>query len=299
LIKKLIQRDYSNDKVFLISQTSFQDAEAVAMIRDSVQAMLPPSVKISNQDLINLGVRVTQSEKEKEQSVLAKQTDLSETPEPVNITVADTLNNYYLENQFVNPETLKLYPDDSSRFVNSLITIHYASDSIHPFEDNASVVRKNLVILYGKNKSFIMDAMNRLNVLRDTFQLEMIGLPTWENFQDIDLNQMNNMTLTYPSSYFVDYHSPDFRQFEQYFQQSFGTDPDDYGIQGFDITYYFMESLYLYGNRMLRCLDKNPKPGLSTYFQFVPARQNNNSFENRYWNMIRIQNMQRQKISGH
>ncbi len=297
LLKKIIQRDYSNDKVFLISQSFFQDEEAVVRIRDSVKVVLPPSIKIPNRDLINLGMQVTQREKEAEQSMLAKKSDLPDDIQPVHVTMADTLNNYYLENQFVNPESLKLYPDDSSQFTNSLITINYAIDSVHPFENNASVVRKNLVILYGKNKAFIMDAMNRLNVLRDTFQIEMIGLPAWENFQDINLNQMNNLELTYPSSYYVDYQAWNIRKYQQKFRKTFGTDTDNYGILGFDITYYFMESLYLYGNRMLKCLDKNPKVGLSTRFKFVPSRQNSNSFENSYWNMIRIQNLQRKKVS--
>jgi LysM repeat protein len=295
LLTRLIQEDYPNHKVFLIHQNTFQDTELIHSIRDSLQAMLPSNIKIANSRLIDYGIKVTKREKEAEQREALKESDSNEKVEPVQVSLSDTLHFFKMENQVVDPDSLKFFPEDSTQFTNNLTTILYATDSIHPFEQQASVIRQNLVILYGTQKSFVMDAMNRLNVLRDTFNVQMIGLPEWENFSNLDLNQMNNLEVTYPSSYFVDYHSGATQNYLNAFKARFKTDPETYGILGFDISYYFLESLYQYGKRMLNCLDKNPKAGISTEFQFAPSSQNENSFENTYWNLLRISNFEQLK----
>ena len=284
-VSNLIKNDYANDKVFVISQTSYKDAQEVSALRDSIRKVLPDSVYYPNLDLINIGIAVTQ--RNKDENRLEKE---KENPEEVNtipvtkITFSDTLNNYYLENYPVNPEILKDFQYDSSAFANRMIYINYARDSLHPFDANASVLRNNLVVLYGNQKSFIMDAMNRLNVLRDTFNIKMIGLPVWATMGTLDLYQMDNMETTYPDNYYVDYSSPDYKEFNNNFYERYGTSPGRYGVLGFDITYYFLQSVFLYGNHFMQCLPSHKSQGLSTQFKFTSVSPGSASFENTYWN---------------
>ena len=294
-VSHLIQNNYVRDKIFVISQTSYKDAREVSALCDSIQKILPDSVSFPNFDLINTGIAVTQRNKEEEQ--LEKENpDLSDTISVTQITFNDTLSSYYLENQPVNPEILKNEQYDTSTFANRLIYINYARDSLHPFDANASILRNNLVVLYGTNKSFIMDAMNRLNVLRDTFNIKMIGLPAWETISSLNLQQMNNMETTYPESYFVDYTTPEYKQFSAKFYRRYATAPDRYGILGFDITYYFLKSIFLYGNRFMQCLPNHISRGLSTQYKFKPVNTGNNNYENTYWNWLRISNKQLIKL---
>jgi len=295
LLAALIKADYPNHKVFFIRQNTFQDNMLIDQIRDSIQSILPDKIKIPNSQLIDYGIRVTQREKEAAQLAALKESDSDEKPTPIEVSLSDTLHLYKLENQWINPDSLKFFPEDSTLLDNSLTTITYAYDSIHPFENQASVVRNNLIILYGTQKSFVMDAMNRLNVLQDTFPIQMVGVPEWENFSNLDLNQMNNLQVTYPSSYFVDYQNPSVQNYVEDFKSRFKTDPETYGILGFDICYYFMENLFQYGNHMLPCLENSPKAGLSTHFRFTPAMKNENSYENTYWNILRISNFTQRK----
>ncbi len=300
LITSLVKNTFTDQKIFLIYQDSFQDATEINRLRDSLQSTLPATYKIANIKLVDYGIKVTQREKEAEQKEQLNQDKIAGIdeipPQPIQVNISDTLHPYFMENQRVDPETLKLFPEDSTQFDNTIVSIHYAYDSIHPFEENASVLRNNLIILYGTNKSFVMDAMNRLNILRDTFNIQMIGLPEWENFNNMDLKQMNNLNLTYPSSYFIDYQSPTIQSYQNLFKSTFYTDPNRYGVLGFDISYYFMESLFLYGNHMLNCLDKNQRTGLSTQFHFAPSLQNQNSYENTYWNILQIRNFKLFKL---
>ncbi len=296
-VTHLIENEYRGDKVFIVSQTAYKDAQEVSALRDSVRKVLPDSVYYPNLDLINLGIAVTQRTKDEERESLIKENpDVADTLPVTTITFNDTLVNYALEGQPVFPDTLKTAEYDTTAFSNPLIYIDYARDSLHPFEKYASVLRNNLVVLYGDKKSFIMDAMNRLNVLCDTFGIRMIGLPKWETINGMNLYQENNMQVTYPASYFVDFNSTEYRQFSHTFYKRFATSPEKYGVLGFDITYYFLRTLFLYGKKFNACLSGHVEKELSTQFQFKPVNAGNNNFENTYWNWLRIDRLKRIKL---
>lgn len=327
LVQKLVKQYYSKDKVFILAPSAFENTETVNALRDSIQSVLPDSVKYANSQLVKLGIAVTQRERIQEQTELLgqlkaqkemlldelqqnqggglnlrsqlKQTNslLRATEKPIVTTIEDTLRPYFLENQFIQPDSLKTSRiSDTTTFPNSLIQINYMQDSLHPFLDNASVLRNNLVIVYGTNKAFVMDVMNRLNVLADTFNVKMIGVPAWETISNLNDYQMSNLQVTYPSSYYVNNKLPAVQQFDSLFLKNYGTVPRKYGFLGYDITHYFLDALYHYGESMTRCLPDDPQQGLSTKFQFVPSLQNNKSYENKYWNILRIKNMHLNKL---
>ncbi len=302
-IKRLVQNEYKQDKVFVISQNTYSNHKSVSALTDSVLSALPATIKYSNDTLAYLGVEVTQREKLREREELIKLQPLNQKPnsqndsllnalqEPIITKLSDTLQPYILENQPVFPDSLKLFPEDSTTFSNTLVQIYYSQDSLHPFISNASVLRDNLVIIYGNNKAFVMDVMNRLNVIRDTFHIKMIGLPLWENLTNLDLYQMNNLNVTYPSSYFVNYESPAVKALDSLFYKNYGTIAEKYGITGFDITYYFLNALYYYGPKMIRCIPNFPFKGIGTEYHFEAPETNPKNLENNYWNMLRIENL--------
>ena len=296
-VTHLVQNGYPGDRVFVISQTPYKNAVPVSALRDSVRKVLPDSVYYPNFDLINVGIAVTQRTKDQERLDMEKENpDMPDTIPDTKITFNDTLVNYELEGHLVYPDTLKNHQYDTTAFANRLTYINYARDSLHPFDNRASVLRNNLVILYGDQKSFIMDAMNRLNVLRDTFNIKIIGLPAWETINGLNLHQMDNMEATYPASYYVNDTTSGYENFEAQFYRQYATDPERYGVLGFDITYYFLESVFLYGNRFMQCLPYHQKDGLSTRYNFIPLSPGSTKFENTYWNWLRIEGKQRLKL---
>lgn len=316
LIKNLVRSYYSKDKVFILRPTAFEDVETVNAFRDSIQQVLPDSVKFANSQLVNLGISVTQRERIQEQTELVaqleaqkenqinqnlnqKQTDslLRAAQRPIVTTISDTLRPYFIENRFIQPDSLKTSRiNDSTTFANRLVQINYMQDSLHPFLDNASVLRENLVIVYGTNKAFVMDVMNRLNVMADTFNVKMIGLPAWETIPNLDDYQMNKLNVTYPTSFYVNYNSPEVKELDNLFIKNYGTVPEKYGFLGYDITHYFLDALYHYGKEMKKCLPDDPGQGISTEFQFVPSSPDDKNYENKYWNIIQIKDMELNKL---
>jgi len=269
LVPFLIEQYYPGYKVFLITHTAYKDADLVTGMANNISTRLEPQVRVSNNDLYNLSVAVGHRDEEYEEG--------------------SPLPSIKYEGLDIYPDIIEANIDDSTLVNNGLIRINYASDSLHPFLNNASPIRKNLVILYGDSKAFVMDAMNRLNEYRDTFNIQLIGMPDIEGISNFDHRQANNMNLTYFSSYYLDYDSKKITDFLLAFRQKYATDPDIYGFTGYDVTRYFLQALFYLDKRFPNCLQTFPQELLITKYRFDKKSKTGN-YENSYWNILRFRN---------
>ncbi len=276
IIAERIREQYSDHKVFMITQTPYKDADRALMLENEIREVLEPTTYFSNDDLYNLAIDVAYRDEEYDAS----------TPLPP----------FTFEGAHMLPEQLESGTFDSTAFTNDLLRINYIVDSLHPFMQKASVMRKNLVIIYGDNKAFVMDAMNRLNEYRDTFNIEVVGLPTWERFGNLDLTQSKNLALTYFASSHIDYNHMEVQQYIADFVNTYGVEPDAYGFAGFDITYYFLNALFHLSDRFIPCLHQLPPLRLlENTYQFQPSRKVDN-FENTQWNLLQFNGFHKRNI---
>lgn len=275
LLPSLISKQYEEAKVFLITHTAYQDAGIISRLQQTVDATINEPYLVPNTDLHNLAVAVAYRDEDFSGSG----------PLPV----------YPFEGRQIYPELLAAAIEDSTVFENSLTRIVYMKDSLHPFFETASPLRTNLAIIYGESKAFVMDVMNRLNEFRDTFNIQIIGMPTLERFSNLDQIQANNMNLTYFATNYVDYDADNVQDFLYRFRQRFGTDPEVYGFSGFDITYYFTHSLANLGRRMRSCFDQYPARMMLNKFDMRSAG-NADNYQNSYWNIVRYEYFTRVKL---
>ncbi|MBC8319638.1 MAG: LysM peptidoglycan-binding domain-containing protein [Bacteroidetes bacterium] len=275
IIESFINNFAKDSKVFLISQTSYQDADKVIEINNRILSVLEPQIKVNNNDLFNLAFSAAK------RNTLFLNTNV---PPP-----------FIFEGTEIYPEILEGSISDSTLINNFLIRINYATDSLYPFLRNASPLRNNLVILYGSQKSFILDALNRLNEHRDTFDIQLIGIPTWERINNLTNVKMDNLNLTYLSSTYINYNAESTQDFIHTFRKNFSTEPDEYAFSGFDISYYFLSSLYYLGDDFNNCLEHFPMELLQSQYNFKKVGDTNN-FENDYWNMLQLKRLSIFKI---
>lgn len=275
MVKTYITNFANDSKVFLISQTSYKDADKVIELNNGIMSVLEPRFKFSNENLLKLAYSITPHD---------KLYDGTNTPPP-----------FILENTEIYPAILESIPSDSTVINNYLIRINYAIDSLHPFLENASPLRNNLVVLYGTKKSFILDVIYRLNECRDTFEIQLLGVPTWERINNLSNVKMNNLNLSYFSSKYINYQSESTQDFVVTFRNNFSTEPNDYAFSGFDITYYFLSSLYYLGDNFNNCLEHFPMKLLQSKYEFKRI-DNTDNFENKYWNLLQLKHMTKTKI---
>ena len=275
MISTFINNFDKKSKVFLISQTSYIDADKVIEINNNTISALTPQVKFSNEDLYNLAYSVAERD-----------------------TLFDGITQpppFILEGTEIYPDILENTLTDSTIINNYLTRINYATDSLYPFLDNASPLRNNLIILYGTKKSFILDVLNRLNESKDTFDIKLIGVPSWERINNLSNVKMNNLKLSYFTSTYIDYEHKNTQNFIDKFRSNYSIDPNNFAFAGFDITYYFLSSLYYLGDDFNNCIELFPMELLQSRYHYRRIG-NTNNFENDYWHMLQFKNLSIRKI---
>ena len=271
LVANMIKRDFPDARVFLIKQSAYQDAGELQVLQQTLESSIPQIYKISNREIHDFAVGVAKKRK------------------------INNLLSLKLEGVNINPASLENKLSDSTIFENKLLTINYSEDNIQNFMKNASSIRNSLVIIYGDNKAFVMEVMNRLNEVRDTFNIRIIGLPNWERFTNLDNNQCNDMNLIYLSSTFTDYSLPKVERFNYYFREQYATEPGEYAFSGFDVTYFFLYTLFHFDNHFSECLENLEMNIFQSTYQFNRVG-NSDNFENTYWNIIEYNQFNLDKI---
>ncbi|MBN1650039.1 MAG: LysM peptidoglycan-binding domain-containing protein, partial [Bacteroidales bacterium] len=206
-------------------------------------------------------------------------------------TFLDTLNQELVKNDY----TLRLNdiierPYDTSWVNNNLKTVIYSSDSLAGIMRKASLFRDNLVVALGGDEVFAIELLTRLNFVRDSFNFKVIGLPDWHNFDKVDVNYSQPVSLRVLSADFVDYRSQATRKFIAKFKQAYNKVPEieTYAFLGYDATYYFLHALLRYGDDMLENLPNFQIPLLENQLKF--EKQGRGGYENMYWNLYRQEN---------
>ena len=259
-----------DSKVFLITENAYIDADIVTNLQNELLSNMNQHVKFGNYDLYNLSLQVAMRD-----TVFT----IDSVPAP-----------YSFEGNMLYPEILQANISDSTIINNYFIRINYSIDSLHPFIKNASVLRNNIVIVYGKRKSFILDVLNRMNETRDTFDIQLLGMPGWDRISNLSNEKMNNLNLSYFAADYIDYSDDITQDFIYNFRNTFFTEPDIYAYLGFDIGYYFLNNLFNYGDNFGISIVDNPMDLLLSKYNFKKINGTTN-YENCYWHIIKLRNM--------
>ncbi len=145
-----------------------------------------------------------------------------------------------------------------------------------------------VVVPVFNNQSFVSDFVSKLNVLRDKYKIVLFGMQSWINYDNMDYEYLNNLSLHVPASGFVEYTNPTSQNFIRKYRDRFKTDPDMYGFQGYDVTYYFLSSLQKYGGGFLNNLSTNYYKGIETGFRFSQF-PSDSGFENKHVYILKYQ----------
>ncbi|MEA1876613.1 MAG: hypothetical protein U9N86_07090, partial [Bacteroidota bacterium] len=173
-------------------------------------------------------------------------------------------------------------------------------------EDVLSLRRENLIIIPSTNKVFVADMINRLNNLSLHYDITIFGKPQWGKFDALQLESLYNLNLHYYTNFsnpYVNYADPLIRDMCKKYRQNFNNQPDRFSFQGFDISYYFIKALYLFGTDFIKHVDCWPEvlnhPTLQTSFHFV-RKSEISGFENQALSIVRYnqQSLLKEKISS-
>ena len=194
---------------------------------------------------------------------------------------------YITDNMSINVDSLRRSINDSTAFGNQVVNINYERDSLNFVKNYASSMRNNLFIVYGTDKVFANEIVNKVTKLIEHYPITVITLPEWSKFNRLFNDNLMKMHAIFFDDKYVDYQSIRTENFICKFRDKYNTEPTDYAYQGFDIGWYFLNALKAYGDNMMENLPNYDIPLLQTRFHFQ-RKSENSGYENTFWNVYQF-----------
>ncbi|MFZ0283210.1 MAG: hypothetical protein WAL29_16285, partial [Bacteroidales bacterium] len=149
----------------------------------------------------------------------------------------------------------------------------------------------NVVIIASEDAPVMSEVIQEAHNLSRKFDMTVFGYPEMRLLKNIDPKFFFELGLMVYSPYWIDYTSPDVKQFCSDFLEKFHTQPSEmsYAWEGYDIAYYFLSGLSIHGKEFLSHPEIHNPDLLYTEFDF---RRNSieNGFENQKLFLIRYTN---------
>ncbi|OFX69446.1 MAG: hypothetical protein A2X12_11605 [Bacteroidetes bacterium GWE2_29_8] len=179
--------------------------------------------------------------------------------------------------------------------VNNIQTILEYPKDFDKFLDYLMIGKQNIIISLINKEATLTNYLTKLYNMTDNYNITVYGLPTWENYENIDNNYKNKLNVHLFSTNFIDYYDDNTNNFIGAFRSQFYTDPDKFALIGYDITYYFLEALNVYGVTFPDFTDKIDYKPMHTRFNF--KKQGRDGYENMYINIYKYDDFKIERVN--
>lgn len=268
ILVDFVENYYADANIILLRNYKTQFADENAEIKASLDKIVPYGVSVANQDILDLFNEYAEDVEDIEDAI---------PPSKLNI-----------ENRLIEKQQMENTPLDSTFFSNGIQEVIYAGDSVAGIIRSASVIRKNLVIVLSNNEIYTPDILTRLNDLKDTFDITVVGMPEWELLSNLETDYLLGLKVYFFTDSYYDYDDQAVLDFISDFRYQYKTHPNSYAYGGYDIATYFLGAMLRFGPDCSECIPYYNKELLKTSVNFSPAFPA--GYENLYWNFCRYFN---------
>jgi LysM repeat protein/ABC-type branched-subunit amino acid transport system substrate-binding protein len=148
--------------------------------------------------------------------------------------------------------------------------------------------RPNIIMALFEGEAPVSNFVRNMNEL-EGYDIRLFGLPSWNNYENVEIEYMQKLKLHLYEPNFIDYNEPAVKHFIIQFRTIYKTEPGLYAFCGFDIATYFLSALRDYGTEFYKHCSEMNFTGLETTFNFVQTNPAS-GFENDYINIYRYEN---------
>jgi LysM repeat protein len=155
----------------------------------------------------------------------------------------------------------------------------------------------NIIIFLSTEQVKIIDLIGKLNAQRKESEIFLVGLNEWNSLDNLDYDQLNNLSFTYASPVNYDFTSAASLKFQSDFRDEFKGEPNFYAYQGFDICYYFTRQVARLESNFLDCIDKqNLECGFNSCYSYKSSLEGS-GFDNGHINVLRLTQFKPKRIN--
>ena len=119
----------------------------------------------------------------------------------------------------------------------------------------------NRIVIDSESEAFVNDVIRNLNLLiHSKYTIVVYGASKIRSFDTIDVENLHNVSMHVSLSYYIDYGSPAVKDFLLAYRALFGTEPNQFAFQGYDLASYFIKVCADYGDAWIdhiENLDRN------------------------------------------
>ena len=267
VLDSLISKKYHNNNIFIIRENDDCDMSIIEGIYDMALARVDSCSYVANKHIVDVIKKHHRRLKY--------------------LKVEYEANAYKTDHKSLDINELKSYIEDSTAFENHVLSVNYQQDSLYRVEDYISTMRNNLFIVYGDNKIFANEIVNKVTKLVENYPITVIMLPSWSKFDKLFNDNLMKMKAIYFEDNYIDYQNIRVESFICKFRNRYEAEPSVSAFQGFDIGWYFLNALYIFDEFMLENLPEFDIPLLSTKFSFKQTSEKS-GLENTYWNVYQF-----------
>jgi len=197
-----------------------------------------------------------------------------------------------LKNQIFAELSYKL-PYDQIKFKELIFYSRsvFGNDSINRLGHALSENTGNIIVIASEEAPVVSETLIDIHALSKKFDLKVFGYPSVRGLDNLDPKYLFELDLMIYSPYWIDYSKSDIKQFNADFRRKFFTEPSElsFAWQGYDIAYYFMSGLAIYGKRFIENPEIHNPDLLQTEFDFR-RKTMTDGFENQKMFPIRYSN---------
>lgn len=132
----------------------------------------------------------------------------------------------------------------------------------------------NRIIVDSESEAFVSDVVRNLALLQhNRYELVMYSPSKIRSFDTIDVENLHSVSLHVSMSYFIDYDNAKVRDFLLTYRGLYGTEPNQFAFQGYDLAKYFIQAVADNGDAWIDRLENlDSTQGLQTDFHFLDVR---------------------------
>ena len=189
----------------------------------------------------------------------------------------------------------------TGNYRDSVLVSKTESNSMKAMSAKFSGDKINILVLPSVDEAYVSHFFTMLSALRgrtyDGYRFMVFGIDQWADYEGVDYASRIKYNLHLTSPVHHDFESERAIDFIRSFRGQFeGADPGKYSLLGFDVAYFYLTGLKLYGTGFEQHFGEIPVAPLSTSFD-MQRNGAGNGFENRTVHILKYQDFELQKVN--
>jgi LysM repeat protein len=164
----------------------------------------------------------------------------------------------------------------------------FDNDSINRLSHALSDKVGNVVVIASEDPPVISETISEIHGLSKRFDIKVFGYPSMLEIDNLDTKIFFDLDLIVNSTYRIDYSAKNVQMFNAGYRHKFFTEPLErsYAWLGFDIGFYFLSGMAMYGKDFINDPSIHYPDLLETRFDFV-RKEPGAGFENQKLFLVR------------